>query len=85
MAVRSRRASPLLRAAADDAAAAAPSTSGSSSDAFAAPMPALAWPVDKETPREVFAVNGPLAEVGVLLFSRGARQEALFFCPVPTD
>jgi hypothetical protein len=25
-------------------------------------MPALAWPVDNETPRQVFAVNGPLAE-----------------------
>jgi hypothetical protein len=58
--LRSARLAPIVRAAADDA---APSTSAAASaPAAAAPMPALAWPVDKETPRDVFAANGPLAE-----------------------
>lgn len=48
-------------AAADDA---APSTSAAATTTTpaSAPMPALAWPVDNETPREVFSANGPLAE-----------------------
>ena len=68
---RARAPAAAPRAAADDAAAAAAAASSTSAPAaapaaapkpFAPPMPALAWPVDNETPRQVFAANGPLAE-----------------------
>jgi hypothetical protein len=75
------------RAAADDAAAPSTSSSGGGGGgdpaAPAPPMPGLAWPVDDETPKQVFAANGPLAErlngrlamLGFVAAALGERQE----------